>query len=182
MKPLLRHNSSLLILSVIFFSITLSPSTSAQTLTRSGAPALNDWHSVQSLTARTRIRLTTGKKKTACFIDSVTEDHLICSLSSSKAGSQTSYAKEEIKEIKLTNRSRSTVIGTAVGGGIGAGVGALVAVAINSSEKNQNSICCRNSDAALAGGAVIGAAGAITGAALGYAKDWFAGPIVYRRP
>ncbi len=181
MKPLPRHNSSLLILSVIFFSITLSPSTSAQTLTPSGAHALNDWRSVQSLPARTRIRLATDKKKTACFIDSVTEDHLVCSSSSSKAGKQTSYAKEEIKEIKLTNRTRSTLAGIGIGGGIGAG--ALVAVAINSHDNNgPYSICCTNSDAALVGGAVIGAAGAITGAALGYAKDWFAGPVVYRRP
>lgn len=179
MKPLLRHHSSLLILSVIlFFSITLSPSTSAQNLTRSGAHALDDWHSVQSLAAQTRIRLTTDKKKTACFIDSVTDDHLTCSSSSAQGSTETEYSKSEIKEIKLTNRSHSTVAGTFLGLGVGAGVGAAVGVMINSGIAYHTT----HAKAAGAGAAVGATAGVIAGAALGYAKDWFAGPVVYRRP
>lgn len=182
LKSFLRYSTFPLILCGILSTAALFTSASAQNITKAAAKSLSDWHAVQALPAQTRIRIIAGKKKTACFVDSVADDHLTCSSSSSKSSTQAEYAKEEIKEIKLTNKSRSTLGGAALIGGASAGAGALIAVAINGSNNSQFNICCRNSEAAAVGAGVAGAAGAITGAALGYAKDWFASPVIYRRP
>ncbi len=180
MKPFLRCSRFLLVFCGILSAATLPISASAQNITKGAAQSVTDWHSVQALPAQTRIRIIADKKKKTCYIDSATEDHLTCSSSSSNKSTQVEYTKEEIKEIKLTNKTRSTLGGAAIVGGVGAGVGALIGVAIHSG--SNNSICCRTSVVAGVTAGVIGVAGAITGAALGYANDWFAGPVIYRRP
>jgi hypothetical protein len=162
-------------------SATIPVPASAQNLTQPAAHAPNDWHSVQALPALTRIRLITDKKKTTCFIDSVTDDHLICSSSSSKGSTQAEYPKAEIKQIQIPHRSRShsTAVGAAVGLGTGAGLGALFGIAINSEVAYHTT----TAKAAGAGAAVGATAGVIAGAALGSATDWAGGStVVYRRP
>lgn len=181
MKSSLRCNIFPLVFCGILFVVTPSVSASAQTLTQGSVHALGDWHSVQALSAQTRVRITRGRKKTTCFIDSVSDDRLTCSSSSSMGSTQAEYAKEEIKEIKLTNRTRSAVGGAALGAGIGAGVGAAIGAVVNSVD--QSSYLHVSSGKATGVGAVIGVlSGAIAGAALGHSKDWFAGPVIYRHP
>jgi hypothetical protein len=160
-------------------SATLPVPASGQNLTQPAAHAPNDWHRVQALPALTRIRLISDKKKSTCFIDSVTDDHLVCSSSSSKGSTQTEYSKEEIKQIQLRHgsRSHSTAAGAALGLGIGAGVGALFGIALN------GAVHTTTAKAAGAGAAVGATAGVIAGAAIGSASDWGAGStVVYQRP
>lgn len=159
----------------------LSLPASAQNLAPSSVHALsNDWRSVQALPAQTRIRITGDRKKKICFVDSVTEDHLTCSPTLAQSSAHYEYSREEVKEIKLTNRSRSTASGALLGAGIGAGTGALIGLAANSG--NKGGLCCSNGQAAGLVASIGGAAGALAGAAVGHGTDIFAGPVVYRRP
>lgn len=176
MKLSLRFNIFFLIFFGIILSATSSTSATAQNLAKTEAQPPTGWHAVQSLPAETRIRLTTSKKKTTCYINSATEDNLVCSSSSSKAAKQTSYPKDEVTEIKLTNRSRSTLAGAAILAGAGAGIGALIGKATTSKDDWFPGL------ATGVGAAIGGISGAIAGGTLGYAKDWFAGPVIYHRP
>lgn len=146
-------------LAAVLLTATFSLSASAQNLTPSRVHALsNDWRSVQALPAQTRIRITGDRKKTICFVDSVTEDHLTCSDSRAQDSAHYEFSREETKEIKVTNRSRSTASGALLGAGIGAGAGALIGAAVNS---GHSSDFIHISNGTIAG--VVAAVGSVAG-------------------
>lgn len=168
--------------------VTPCSSASAQAVTKTVVQPSGDWHAVQSLSAETRVRVfvissNNKKKKTTCLVDSVTEDHLACSLK--QGGSQVSFTKEQVTEVQLLHSSRGASIGggAAVFAGIGAASGALIGLAVNSSDKGN--ILHESSSAKPVGiGAGLGAGiGAISGALIGSSKNWFASStVVYQRP
>lgn len=183
--PLRFHIFFLIFLGSGLF-VTPSSSASGQALTKTAVQPSADWHTVQSLAAETRVRIfvtsNNKKKKTTCLIDSVTDDHLACSLK--QGGSQVSFTKEQVTEVQLLHSSRSASVGggAAMFAGIGAASGALIGLAINAGDKGD--ILHQSSPAKPVGiGAGLGAGiGAITGAIMGSSKNWFASStVVYQR-
>ena len=139
-------------------------------------PLTNDWNRVQALPLQSRIRVVSDQNKATCFVDAVTADHLTCSRSRGHQDTQMGYSREQVKQIKLTHRARSSAAGAAIGVAVGAGVGAAVFLGLN------ENIHTASTRAAGAGAAVGSVALGLVGGALGYGLDIFAGPVIYQRP
>lgn len=130
------------------------------------APAGSNWDHLKAITAGTKLHVTADKGGRTCKLVSVDDASLLC-------GKHT-FARSEVKTVKLTRYAVSYLGGAGIGAAVGAGVG-LGATAGQSS--NSFDIVSRGevvSTSALAGG-LIGAI--VTGPA-----DLFKGPTVYRRP
>jgi hypothetical protein len=124
-----------------------------------------DWARVKQLRPHIRVHLSTDRGSHLCSVDAVDDVSLTCS----SGHSGKTYARAEIKSIKVTEYALSTLGGAFIGGGAGALVGLG---------------CCAHNgglaDAyAVGSGAVVGA---VAGAGVGAATDLFRGPLVYRRP
>ena len=91
------------------------------------------------------------------------------------------FQRNEVTEIRALGRGRSAAVGTTVGFGIGAAGGALVGLAINSGDKGSY-VHVSSGKAVGVGAALGGTALAIVGSLIGYSRDSFGGPILYRRP
>jgi len=173
LKSFPRSGSFPLVLACISFTATPSIPASAQNITQGAVHALSDWHSVEGLPAQTRIRIASSNESTICYLDSVTDDHITCSSSPSRKGTLHEFGREEVKQIKLTNRSRSTAVGAALGAGVGVAIGAAVGNAVGGASG------AKPAGVGAAGGAAVGV---LVGALFGHATDMFAGTVVYRRP
>jgi hypothetical protein len=132
----------------------------------------SNWGRVKHLPVHTRVHVAGDKQSKTCEIDLVDNATLQCS----KGNSQYSFARAEVKSVKLTRYARSTLVGMGIGLGVGAGVGAIAGHA----EEKPNDFFPGLSTEAFA--AVGGAVGAIAGAAIGGPTDFLRGPTLYRRP
>ena len=130
------------------------------------------WDRVRHLHAGTHVHVAGDKQSKTCTLDLVDEATLRCS----KGSSQYSFLRAEVKSVKLTRYTRSTLVGLGIGLGVGAGVGAIVG---HAQEKPDDFFPGLSTEACAAVG---GAAGAIAGAAIGGPTDFLRGPTVYRRP
>jgi hypothetical protein len=129
-----------------------------------------DWARVKQLRQHIRVHLSTDRGSHLCSVDAVDDVSLTCS----SGHSGKTYARAEIKSIKVTEYALSTLGGAFIGGGAGALVGL--------------GCCAHNGGSgfgALADAVAVGsgaAVGAVAGAGVGAATDLFRGPVVYRRP
>lgn len=130
------------------------------------------WERLKHLPAHTRVHVSGDKQSKTCAIDLVDDATLQCS----KGNSQYSFARAEVKSVKLTRYTRSTLVGMGIGLGVGAGVGALAGHA----QEKPNDFFPGLATGAFA--AVGGAGGLIVGAAIGGPTDFMRGPTIYRRP
>jgi hypothetical protein len=139
------------------------------------------WQRVQALSPVSKIRIASDARNATCFVVAVSDAELTCSRSPSATGHPLVFRRSAIKNIKSSRKGHSATVGLLIGLGAGAGIGAGLGVAENSGDKG--SFLHESSDAKPAAvGAVLGAillGGA--GAAIGYATDLFAGPLIYRR-
>jgi hypothetical protein len=106
------------------------------------------------------------------MIDLVDDATLRCS----KGGSQYSFERDEVKSVKVTRYTRSTLVGLGIGLGVGAGVGAIAG---HTQEKPGDWFPGLATEAFAAVG---GAGGLLIGGGVGAATDFMKGPTVYRRP
>ena len=131
-----------------------------------------DWNRLKSLPVHTKVHVAGDKQSKVCLIDSVDDATLQCS----KGHSQYSFARAEVKSVKLARYTRSTLVGLGIGLGVGAGVGAIIG---HEKEKPNDFFPGLTTDAFAAIG---GAVGLIAGGAIGGPTDFTRGPTVYRRP
>jgi hypothetical protein len=155
------------ILMFVLFLCGVTASLAAQSSTTGGS-----WDQVRHLPAGTRVHVAGDKQSKTCAIDLVDDATLRCS----KESSQYSFVRAEVKSVKLTRYTRSTLVGLGIGLGVGAGVGAIVG---HAQEKPDDFFPGLSTEACAAVG---GAAGAIAGAAIGGPTDFLRGPTVYQRP
>lgn len=137
------------------------------------APSLDaGWDRVRHLPAGTRVHVAGDKQSKTCALDLVDDATLRCS----KGNSQYSFVRAEVKSVKLTRYTRSTLVGMGIGLGVGAGVGAIVG---HAQEKPDDFFPGLSTEACAAVG---GAVGLLAGGAIGGPTDFLRGPTVYRRP
>ncbi len=132
----------------------------------------SNWERVKHLPPHTRVHVAADNQNKTCAIDLVDDATLRCS----KGKSQYSFERGEVKSVKLTRYTRSTLVGLGIGLGAGVGVGAIAGHA----QEKPNDLFPGLSTEAYA--AIGGAAGALAGAAIGGPTDFLRGPTVYRRP
>ena len=137
-----------------------------------GSSGGGSWERLKHLPAHTRVHVAADSQSKVCAIDLVDDTTLQCS----KGLSQYSFARAEVKSVKLTRYTRSTLVGMGIGLGVGAGVGALAGHA----QEKPNDFFPGLATGAFA--AVGGAGGLIVGAAIGGPTDFMRGPTLYRRP
>jgi hypothetical protein len=158
----------------VLFTALLLPEFSVVTVAQTPIPssvASTGWVAVRALPAQTRIRITpkTGDSVT-CFVDSVTDDRLSCSSSPSQTGAHSVFARDEVRDVRLTSGGHTAVYAVfgALGfGGVGAGIGLAIGGATSAKP-------------ALVGAAGGVAVGALIGAAFGHAFGKTKGSLVYR--
>ena len=121
-----------------------------------------NWQRVQQLPTHTRVHIYADTRNRACSIESVTDDGLTC-------GHKT-FARSEIKSIKLTRYAVSTAAGAAIGAGGGAAIGAGIAASGDGFFTKRETA------------GVLAVIGVIPGALIGWGTDFAKGPTVYRRP
>jgi hypothetical protein len=136
------------------------------------AAQTSGWDRVRHLPAGTRVHVAGDTKSKTCAIELVDDATLRCS----KGNSQYSFARAEVKSVKLTRYGRSTLAGMGIGLAAGAGVGAIAG---HAQEKPDDFFPGLSTEAYAAVG---GAAGLIAGGAIGGPTDFLRGPTLYRRP
>jgi len=125
-------------------------------------PAGSNWQRVQALPIGTSIRLDAGKRHQSCILSAIDADSLTC-----VHGKSLTFARSEIRTIKISHRVRSALIAAAIGAGAGAGI-------MEAADKPGSWF----HGAVVGVGAVIGVA---IGAPIGALTD-FAHSTVYRAP
>jgi hypothetical protein len=127
------------------------------------SPAGSNWDHLKALPANTKLHVSADKGGHTCRLVSVDDAALVC-------GSHT-FARAEVKSVKLTRYGVSYGVGTAIGAGAGAGIGVAVVSGDNLFSNDKG----KAAGIGLALGAGVGALA--TGPV-----DLFRGPTVYRRP
>jgi hypothetical protein len=130
------------------------------------------WDHVQKLPLHTRVHVSTDGKSRLCSIDAVDETQLRCSAGHVVETGHYTFARGEIKSIKIARYPRSTLVGV----GVGAAAGAITGLAINSGSANS---WFHFSNGAVAGTAAL--IFAVPGGLVGLGTDFTRGPTVYRR-
>jgi hypothetical protein len=130
------------------------------------------WERLKALPVHTRVHVSADKMSRTCNLVSVDDDTLVCSKSRLVSTAHYTFARQEVKSVKLTRYIASTLVGIGVGAGVGAILGRVV------SPPNKNAFLDFSSitrDAFTVGGAVAGGAA-------GGPTDFLRGPTVYQRP
>lgn len=146
--------------------------TSASAASAKAAPSA-DWSSVQALPAQTRLRIVTDTNIQTCFLDSVSNDRIACSSKPTHSGSHYEFAREKVKNIRLSGHFSSTaaIVTAASFTGAGAAIGATQDKGITNSAKP------------VAVGAAGGlGVGVVVGLIVGHTYGGTRGSIVYNRP
>ncbi len=139
-----------LLVSLVLFAVAV-PVPAQQAV--SHPPEGSDWHKVQVLPVGTPIYVTVGKHTTRCVLLNVAADSVTCN-----NGKDTSFQRSEITALKISHRTRSTLVG------LGLGWAASVVLGVAAEHTNSNT-----------GAGAMGAAGlAILVAApiIGYKTDF----------
>jgi hypothetical protein len=170
--PVLPH-------SLRFLLVVFALFTAGCLRTQAQSPAITDtWHHLSALQPGTRLHISSDKKSRTCFFASADDASLVCSRGRS-SGTQYNFARSEVRTVKLTRYTVSTLAGMGIGAGAGFGIGAAVGQAV--SPKTNSSF-----DFSGLGREVItgigGAVGFIAGGAIGGPTDFLRGPTLYRRP
>lgn len=129
-----------------------------------------DWRRLQQLPKGTRLHVAADAKTRLCNLDQVTDDALTCSKGRLLGAAHYTFARAEIKSIKLTRYTVSTLAGAGIGAGV---AGAISLATIRGGTFIDFSGPAR---------AVITVAGGVLGAAATGPADAFRGPTLYRRP
>ncbi|HEX4308790.1 MAG TPA: hypothetical protein VHZ25_02115 [Acidobacteriaceae bacterium] len=127
-----------------------------------------------ALPAGTHIHVSSDKKSHTCYFQSADDASLVCS-GKRGGGRSYSFARSEVRSVKLTRYTVSTLVGMGIGAGLGVGIGAAVSPKSSSNTLDFSGLD-REVDIGL--GAVIGF---LAGGAVGGPTDFLRGPVVYRR-
>jgi hypothetical protein len=135
------------------------------------------WHRLAALQPGTHIHISSDKKSRTCFFASADDATLVCSRKNS-GGTQYSFARADVRTVKLTRYSLSTIAGIGIGAGAGFGIGAAIAPAVAPKSNSGLDFSGLDREAITILG---GAFGLIAGGAIGGPTDFLRGPTLYRR-
>jgi hypothetical protein len=139
-------------------------------------PSLGDsWHGLSALPAGAHMHVSSDRKSHTCYFQSADDAGLVCTGRHSGGASYT-FPRSEVRSVKLTRYTVSTLVGMGIGAGAGLGIGAAVGPKSSSSSLDFSGL---DRDVDLGLGGVIGF---IAGGAVGGPSDFLRGPVVYRRP
>ena len=136
------------------------------------------WRHLSALHPGTHIHISSDKKSRTCFFASADDATLVCSRKHS-GGTQYTFARAEVRTVKLTRYTLSTVAGLGIGVGAGLGIGAAIAPAV--APKSNSGLDFSGLDREVITG-IGGAIGFLAGGAVGGPTDFLRGPTLYRRP
>ncbi|MGD0368306.1 MAG: hypothetical protein ABSA94_12695 [Acidobacteriaceae bacterium] len=152
---------------------------SVPTTAHAQAPALADtWHHLAILLPGTRVHISSDKKGRTCFFASVDAATLVCSRRPS-SGTHYTFARSEVRTVKLTRYTLSTLAGMGIGAGAGLGIGAAVGHSVETTTNSFFNFTSLGRDVITGLG---GAIGFVAGGAIGGPSDFLRGPTLYRRP
>jgi hypothetical protein len=96
-----------LLISTVLFAVAV-PAFAQQAV--SHPPEGSDWHKVQVLPVGTPIYVTVGKHITRCVLMNVDADSVTCN-----NGKDTAFQRSEVNALKVSHRTRSTLVGLGLG-------------------------------------------------------------------
>ncbi len=161
---------------VLLIAIT---SASVPATAHAQAPPLADaWHHLAVLQPGTRVHISSDKKGKTCFFASVDDATLLCSRRPA-SGTHYTFPRSEVRTVKLTRYTVSTITGMGIGAGAGLGIGAAVGPAVAPKTNSFLDFSGLGREVILGLG---GAIGFIAGGAIGGPSDFLRGPTLYRRP
>jgi hypothetical protein len=165
--------------SLRFLLIVSAVLTTGCLTTQAQSPAITDtWHHLSALPPGTRLHISSDKKSRTCFFASADDQSLICSRKRS-SGTHYTFARSEVRTVKLTRYTLSTVAGMGIGAGAGLGIGAAVGQAASPKTDSSFDFSGIGRDVITGIGGVVGF---IAGGAIGGPADFLRGPTLYRRP
>ena len=85
------------------------------------APEGSNWQHIQALPAGTTVHVKARTASASCALKAVDADSLTC-----MRGKDITFQRTEIRSIRISRRTRSTLVGTAIGVGVGVAVGAAL--------------------------------------------------------
>jgi hypothetical protein len=135
-------------------------------------PAGANWQRVQQLPLHTHVHVASDKMSRVCEVDSVDAETLRCSAGRMVNTAHYTFARSEIKSIKVTRYIGSTIGGAAIGAASGLVIGVGVAHSTQSFPIVSNK--------AIWG--IFSVAGGIAGGLIGGPTDFLRGPTIYKRP
>jgi hypothetical protein len=162
-------------------SVSMEPSSSIrlEALPPAGPPpSAQDlsWRHLQAIPQHTHMHVSAERGSATCYFISADESTLTCGRRSGSLHGRHTFARQDVRNVKLTRYAVSSVAGF----GIGAGLAAVIGYAAAGSDKCTTNLCFdffSRGDVA----AVFAAPGALIGAAIMGPTDTFRGPTVYRR-
>ncbi|SNS29341.1 hypothetical protein SAMN05421770_101372 [Granulicella rosea] len=161
----------------------LGPSFAVWTVAALGqapSPDGSNWRRLQQLPPHTKIHLSADRGGRTCTIDQVDEEQIACSHSGITGRHSYTYARSEVKSVKLAHYLRSSFTGLAAGGAIGLVAG--VASAHGPQCNNNSPGFCLNIVSNGTVWTVTTVLGAVVGTAIAGPTDITRGSAIYRRP
>jgi hypothetical protein len=138
------------------------------------------WSHIAALPPSTRMHVAADKNGKTCYLVSSDDAKLTCSKGKDSSGDSYTFARADVKSVKLTRKGRSTLVGLLIGGGAGWGVGALVGHFKDPNHPGailDFSGLSRDVDTGIGIGV-----GLVGGGVLGVTTDFLRGPTIYQRP
>jgi hypothetical protein len=165
------NTPSLWVLALVVSTLVAGNSIALPALSESASPG-DSWSHLRALPPQARINVAGGRISKVCHFISADDEQLICSSGRRSSAKQFTFARADVRNVKLTRYAESTLAGA----GIGAGAGAVVGAAVNSQSKGG----LFSFPAAILG--ITIASGALAGGAIGGPTDFLRGPTIYQRP
>jgi hypothetical protein len=139
---------------------------------------VDTWHHLAALQPGTHIHISSDKKSRTCFYASADDASLTCSRKHS-GGTVYTFPRTEVRTVKLTRYTLSTVAGMGIGAGAGLAIGAAVGQVASPKTNSSFDFSGIGRDVITGIGGVVGF---IAGGAIGGPSDFLRGPTLYRRP
>jgi hypothetical protein len=137
----------------------------------------NSWPHLSALPGGTRIHVSSDKKSHTCYFQSADDASLVCS-GKHGGGKSYSFPRSEVRSVKLTRYTVSTLAGMGIGAGAGFGIGAAAGQAVAPKTNSSFDFSSLDREAITLLGGVFGF---IAGGAVGGPADFLRGPVVYFR-
>ena len=143
-------------------------------------PAGANWQSVKVIPLHNKIHIAADSKGRKCNFVAADDESLTCSAGSSATAKKFTYARADVRSVKLTRYTASTLAGMGIGLGAGLAVGAVIGHVEDPPEPNQFL-----DFSSLGRGLITGVGGIVgfaAGGTIGGPTDFLRGPTIYRRP
>jgi hypothetical protein len=138
----------------------------------------DSWSHLQALQEHWRMHVAADSHGRTCNFVSADATSLTCSSSASGQGKRWVFQRADVRSVKLTRRTVSTLAGLGIGGVAGFAIGSAIGHATDPANSGQFL-------AGLGGAIITGFStlvGTVGGAVVGGTTDFCRGPVIYQRP